>query len=63
MDVVCERPLHRLGAVLRLGHDLEVRLRVENLLQSRADDRMVVRDEDARHERDGIKAAPPEPRA
>ena len=52
MDVLGERLLDRLGAVLGLGDDLEVGLRVEHLPQAGADDRVVVGDEDARDERD-----------
>ena len=52
MDVLLERLLDRLGAVLGLGDDLQVGLGVEHLLQARADDRVVVGDQDPGDERD-----------
>src|SRR5215218_791161 len=39
VNVVLESLLDRLGPVLGLGDDLEVRLRVEHLLEAFADDR------------------------
>src|SRR5919201_866742 len=58
VDVAGERLLDRLGAVLGLGDDLEVGLGVEHLLQTGADDRMVVGDEDPGDERDRHQALP-----
>src|SRR5581483_8021152 len=58
VDVLAHRLLHRLGAVLGFGDDLEVGLRVEHAPQARADDRVVVGDEDARHERDRHQSPP-----
>ena len=57
----CERTLDRLGAVGRLGDDLEVRLGVEDHLQPVAHERMVVGDEDPCDEGDRHRLSPPPP--
>src|SRR6185437_12757175 len=46
------------GSVLGLGGDLHVRLRVDHLREAGADDRVVVGDEDAGHERDRHQPSP-----
>ena len=53
MDVLGQRELDRLGAVARLGDDLEVGRRVEHHAQAIADDLVVVGQQDARLQRDG----------
>src|SRR5262249_54700755 len=52
LDVLAERELDRVRSVRRFGDDLEIRLAFHHELQPSAHDRVVVRDEDARHERD-----------
>ena len=56
MDLLGQGELHRLGAVARLGHHLEVGGRVEHHAQAVAHDRVVVGEQDARLERDGHRA-------
>ena len=58
MDVLGQRHLDRLGAVLGLGDDLQVRLGVEHLAQAGAHDRVIVGDQDAGDERDRHQTAP-----
>src|SRR5581483_9887220 len=59
VDVPLQRLVYRFGAVLGFGHDLQVRLRVEDLPQPGADDRVVVGDQDPCDQRDAHQLATP----
>src|SRR5215218_8664530 len=52
MDILFETLLDPFVTVFGFGDDFHVGLRVEHLLQARADDRVVVGDQDAGHEWD-----------
>src|SRR6185437_9783133 len=58
VNVLGERLLDRLGAVIRLCDDPQVRLRVEHLSEAGTDDRVVVCHQDSRHERDWHQRPP-----